>query len=183
MIIVNKGYNIDDSAQFLTNKDQYSLYTALKFIPNPAVYENICEDEPAVRLQKEFFDTYPEISQVLKSYFEWSVDMNNFYPIDPSSMIIKTDDGTEVNPTLFDCFHKYEVIIKPKDDLLESLYEKYKVPNELKVSWSFNKEIPAYGYKMLVQWLCNPLNIPDVKSRLSEDETSFYRVFGGGLRK
>lgn len=182
MIIVNKGYNINDSEQFLTNKNEYSLYTTMNHIPNPAVYENINEDEPAVRIQQEFFTQFPEIAEVLKTYFEWSVDLNNYYEIDPSNMVVKMDDGTEQRLTLFDCFHLYTIIIKPKEGLLDELYEKYDVPGDLKVSWAYNKEIPAYGYKTLVQWMCNPLNIPVVRNRLTEDETSFYRVFGGGLK-
>lgn len=182
MILVNKGYNVDNNERFSTNSNYYSLYTALKFIPNPAVYENICEDDSAVRLQRLFFDQYPEISRVLKTYFEWSANMQDFYPIDPSNMSVINDDGSEVGLTLFNCFHNYQIFIKPKDKLLEKLYVDYNIPPDLRVSWAYNKEIPAYGYKCLVQWLCNPINIPEVRQRLNEDELSFYRVFGGGLR-
>lgn len=182
MILINKGYNVNNNERFQTNSDVYSLYTAYKFIPNPAVYENICEDESAVRLQRIFFETYPEIANVLSTYFEWSANMVDFYPIDPLNMTVVEDDGKEVGLTLFNCFHKYEIYIKPKDKLLEALYANYKVPQQVRVSWAYNKEIPAYGYKCLVQWICNPLNIPEVRMKLSEDEISFYTVFGKGLR-
>lgn len=182
MILINKGYNVNNNERFQTNSDVYSLYTAHKFIPNPAVYENICEDESAVRLQRIFFEMYPEVATVLKTYFEWSANMVDFYPIDPSNMTVVEDDGKEVGLTLFNCFHKYEIFIKPKDKLLETLYSTYNVPQELRVSWAYHKEIPAYGYKCLVQWVCNPLNIPEARMNLSEDEISFYTVFGKGLR-
>ncbi len=183
MILVNKGYNRENNERFNTNSDYYSLYTLHRFIPNPAVYENICEDESAVRLQRIFFDTYPEIASILKTYFEWSVNLVDFYPIDPSDMSMVDDDGREVSLTLFNCFHNYNIFIKPKDKVLETLYTTYNIPQSLRVSWAYNKEIPAYGYKCLVQWICNPLNIPEVKMRLSEDETSFYKVYGRGLRE
>lgn len=183
MIIVNKGYNVNDNNLFNTNDKDYSLYTGLNFIPNPAVYENISEDESSVRLQKMFFESYPEIKEILVNYFEWSVDLLNFYPIDPTNLVVKGTDGVEKGLTLFDCFHIYEVIIKPKDELLESLYTTYDVPQNMRVSWSYNKEVPSYSYKYLVQWLCNPLNIKKLADRLSEDEISFYRVWGGGLKQ
>lgn len=182
MILVDKGYNRDNNERFSTNSDYYSLYTALKFIPNPAVYENICEDESAVRLQRAFFESYPEISRILQTYFEWSANLTDFYPIDPSNMSIINDDGAETALTLFNCFHSYQIFIKPKDKLLEELYIKYNIPADMRVSWAYHKEIPAYGYKYLVQWICNPLNIPEVRTRLSEDELTFYRVYGRGLR-
>lgn len=182
MIIINKGYNVNNNERFGTNDKDYSLYTYLNYIPNPAAYENICEDESAVRMQQKFFNDYPEISRILSTYFEWSVDMINFYPINPSDLTIRLDDGTEQSLTLYDCFHMYTIIIKPKESLLEELYDKYNIPSNIRVSWAFNKEIPSYGYKSLVQWLCNPLNIVAVSDRLTEDETSFYKVFGGGLR-
>lgn len=182
MILVDKGYNRENNERFNTNSDYYSLYTALKLIPNPAVYENICEDDSPVRLQRLFFESYPEISRLLQTYFEWSANLTDFYPIDPSHMSVITDEGYEYSLTLFNCFHNYEIFIKPKDKLLDELYAKYNIPPHLRVSWAYNKEIPAYGYKCLVQWLCNPLNIPEVRNRLSEDELSFYKVYGRGLR-
>lgn len=182
MILINKGYNVSNNERFQTNSDVYSLYSEYKFIPNPAVYENICEDESAVRLQSLFFEQYPEIVKVLERFFEWSANMTDFYPIDPTHMSVVDDNGKEFSLTLFDCFHTYDIFLKPKEKMLDVLYEEYNVPQELRVSWAYNKEIPAYGYKCLVQWLCNPLNIPEVRDRLSEDEISFYRVFGRGLR-
>lgn len=182
MILVNKGYNVDNNERFQTNSDYYSLYTASKFIPNPAVYENICEDDSPVRLQRIFFETYPEIARILKTYFEWSANLTDFYPVDPTHMSVIRDDGSEVELTLFNCFHTYNIFMKPKDKLLEKLYEEYNIPPDMRVSWAYNKEIPAYGYKCLIQWLCNPLNIKDVRARLSEDEQSFYTVYGRGLR-
>lgn len=183
MILVNKGYNVNNNERFNTNSDYYSLYTAHKFIPNPAVYENICETESAVRIQKMFFNAYPEIARILKTYFEWSADMTNFYPIDPLNMAVIDDSGAEKELTLFNCFHNYNIFIKPKDKLLEALYIAYNIPPSMRVSWAYNKELPAYGYKCLVQWICNPLNIPEVRTRLTEDELSFYTVYGRGLRE
>lgn len=182
MILINKGYSVENNERFSTNSDVYSLYSSYQFIPNPAVYENICEDASPVKLQKKFFETYPELCSVLKIYFEWSANMTDFYPIDPTDMSVVDDTGKEFNLTLFNCFHNYEIYIKPKDKMLEELYTKYNVPQEVRVTTLSNKEVPAYGYKRLVQWLCNPLNNPEVKAKLSEDELSFYRVFGRGLR-
>lgn len=182
MILINKGYNRDNNDRFNTNSDYYSLYNSLNYIPNPAVYENICETDSAVRIQKIYFDIYPELANILKTYFEWSANLTDFYELDPSNMSVVRDDGSEISLTLFNCFHNHEIFIKPKDKLMDELYRKYKIPSSLRVSWAHNKEIPAYGYKCLVQWLCNPLNIPEVYNRLTREEIDFYKVYGRGLR-
>lgn len=182
MIIINKGYNLNDSDRFSTNERNYSLYTSLNYIPNPSAYENICEDEAPYRLQRYFFDSYFELRNTLLNYFEWSVDNMNFYPLDPIEMRIQDDDGTDKFLTLYDCFNIYEIIIKPKERLLDELYANYNVPQHVRVSSARNKEIPSYPYKYLMQWFCNPMNNIQVLARLTEDEVSFYTVYGKGLR-